>query len=482
MTKWAMLGVMLFLGVAQAEPKIEVRFAPELLKKLKTPARIVVAVNEGRASPKFDNVGPPGTRTFGTTIDKVPEDGVVLIDDRSVAFPLTNKLSTLPVTKYNFRAVCFQNPDVNLAYTSGNFISSTTPIDWDGQKATVTLSEVVKDNDQQAPKGREFLKIPSAKLTAFHGREMFTRVGVVLPKDFDPNGTDKPYGLMVHIGGFGQRYNSVVGIPADSRFVQIQLDGAGPLGDPYAIDSANNGPYGAALVEELIPFIEKKFRCRGTPDSRFTTGGSTGGWVSLALQVFYPDVFNGCWSQCPDGVDFRAFQLIDIYSDKNAYVNRHGFERPAMRNINGDTVYTTRHEVQMERVLGGGRWELSGQQWASWNAVYGPKGKDGPVPLWDNETGAINKDVLEHWKKYDLRMILEKDWAKLGPKLQGKMHIWVGDADDYFLNNGVHYLKGFLAQAKNPTWEGTIEIAPRKGHTSGWSQDKILEDAAKRMR
>jgi hypothetical protein len=261
-------------------------------------------------------------------------------------------------------------------------------------------------------------------------------------------------------------------------------DGAGPFGDPYQVNSANNGPYGSALTQEVIPFIERTYRCLGTPTSRFTTGGSTGGWVSLALQVFYPDFFNGCWSQCPDPVTFERFELIDIYKDTNAYVNSFGFDRPSKRTIDSDVVFTVRHECQIENVLGlGGRWELSGRDWCCWNATYGPRGKDGlPVPLWDGKTGAIDKTVLEHWKKYDLKLVLEQHWPVLGPKLAGgKVNVWVGESDDYFLNAAVHRLKETTAKLSNPKFDGTILIEMRKRHESGgWSRKEILDAMAMR--
>src|SRR5262249_8941199 len=145
------------------------------------------------------------------------------------------------------------------------------------------------------------------------------------------------------------------------------------------------------------PHIEKTYRCFGTPKSRFTTGGSTGGWGSLALQIFYPDCFNGCLAQCPHSVTVERVELAGIYPEPNMSVNRFGFDRPGTRTIDGDTIATVRHECQLERVLGrGGKWELGGRDWASWNAVYGPKGKDGlPVPLWDGKSGAIDKTVLD---------------------------------------------------------------------------------------
>jgi hypothetical protein len=202
--------------------------------------------------------------------------------------------------------------------------------------------------------------------------------------------------------------------------------------------------------------------------------------VSLALQVFYPDFFNGTWSGFPDGVDFRAFQLVDIYADANAYVNAHGFERPSARDLNGDVRFTIRHECQMENVLGlGDSWTMSGEQWGAWNATYGPRGADGrPVPLWDPKTGKINRGVVEHWKKYDLRMVMEQNWKALAPKLRGKITIWVGEADEYFLNNAVHMLDRFLSNA-DPPYGGKIIYGAGKGH--GWmalSERQIMDEMA----
>ena len=258
------------------------------------------------------------------------------------------------------------------------------------------------------------------------------------------------------------------------RAVLLQLDGAGPLGDPYQVDSANHGPYGEALMEELIPYVEAAYRCIGRPHARFTTGGSTGGWVSLALQVFYPDQFGGCWSGYPDPTDFRAVQLVDLYSDANAFVNASGFERPCARTSSGDTEFSMRHETQEENVRGlGDSYTMSGGQWGSWNATYSPRGADGrPKPVWDARTGVIDRSVAEHWKKYDLRRVLERDWAKVGPQLRGKLHVWVGDADDYFLDGGVRRLDEFLKRA-DPAADARIEFAPQKRH--GWQPRTFTE-------
>jgi len=172
--------------------------------------------------------------------------------------------------------------------------------------------------------------------------------------------------------------------------------------------------------------------------------------------------------------------LINIYSDQTAYVNEHGFERPSARDLNGDVRFTVRHECQMENVMGlGDSWTMSGQQWGAWNATYGPRGADGrPVPLWDPKTGKINRAVLNHWKQYDLRMMLAQNWETLGPKLRGKLTIWVGEADDYFLNNAVHLLDEFLSKA-NPPYEGRIIYGAGKGH--GWmalSERQMMDEMA----
>src|SRR5262249_39280030 len=265
------------------------------------------------------------------------------------------------------------------------------------------------------------------------------------------------------------------------RMLFLHLDGAGPNGDPYQLNSANHGPYGDAVTRELIPHVEKHYRGVGAGHARVLDGASTGGWVALALQIFYPDFFNGAWAHAPDPVDFRAFELIDIYRDTNAYVNAHGFERPAARDLTGDVRTTMRHDCLLERVLGrGGRWELSGNDWAAWNAVFGARGADGlPRPLWDGKTGTIDRAPAAHGKKYDRRLVLQKDWKTLGPKLRGKLRIWVGEADEYFLNNAVHLLDDFLRSAK-PASEGRIVYGPGKGHSwAGISEKDMMREMAK---
>ena len=402
-----------------------------------------------------------------------------LVDGRAIAFPLTS-LDRLPAGAYRAQAVLKVNHDLKELDSEGNLYSDPllVRVSSRGTPAIrLTLTHRVPDESLPAD-GRfiKYLKVRSALLSAFWRRPIYLRAGVILPRDFYDD-TTRRFPLRVHIGGYGVRFTGVERLMRDTAFraawsavdvpsmIVLQLDGDGPLGDPYQVNSDNHGPYGDAVTTELIPYVERTFRGIGSPASRVVDGGSTGGWVSLALQVFYPDFFNGVWSYCPDGVDFRGFQLVDIYADTNAYVNRHGFERPSARDVNGDVRFTMRHELQMENVIGDGdSWTMSGGQWGAWNATYGARGADGrPVALWDPRTGHIDRGAAEHWKRYDLRAVLEQNWATLGPRLRGKIRIWVGDADDYFLNNAVHMLDDFLERAR-PAYEGSIVYGPGKGH------------------
>lgn len=265
--------------------------------------------------------------------------------------------------------------------------------------------------------------------------------------------------------------------------VLLHLDGAGPYGDPYQVNSDNHGPFGDAITQELIPLVESRFHCIGKGEARVLDGGSTGGWAALALQIFYPDFFNGVWASCPDSVDFRDTELINIYEHTNAFLNPHGFERPAARNLAGDVSFTVRHEIGLENVLGpGDSWTMSGGQWGAWNATYSAKGSDGrPQPLWDPRTGRIDPRVAEQWKRYDLRLHLETNWKMLGPKLRGKLHISVGESDDFFLNNAVHRFDAFLSKAE-PQYEGSIDYGPGQGHCwSPLSRAELLRQMAQRV-
>jgi Putative esterase len=477
-----------------AGPRFEVALAANLAPQWKSGRMLLVLAASDSWDPRREigQTGMDGAPILGCDVAELKPGTPVVLDEHSAIAPIAS-LAALPVGDYRVQAVFRCNPDLRLVEAPGNLWSEPQKLHLDpASPATVHIELAHVDPPEELPADTDelkFLRFESKKLSAFWGRPIFLRAGVRLPRDFAAD-KERRYPLLVRIGGYGQRFSSLGrgrarnAEPDDApRFVSLQLDGAGPLGDPYQVDSANHGPYGAALTEELIPYVEQQFRCIGEPRARFTTGGSTGGWVSLALQVFYPDFFNGCWSFFPDGVDFRCFQLVDVYGDANAYQNRYGFERPSKRTIDGETEYTMRHECGIENVLGDGdSYTTSGGQWGAWIATYSPRGADGrPAPLWDPKTGAIDKKVAEAWKKYDLRLVLEQNWAALGPKLAGKIHVYVGDADDYFLNNAVVRLQRFLEKAK-PAYGGTIQFGWRGGH--GWtpvSGAELLKQIAERL-
>jgi S-formylglutathione hydrolase FrmB len=243
---------------------------------------------------------------------------------------------------------------------------------------------------------------------------------------------------------------------AGTEVIWVVLDANCRLGHHVFTDGANNGPVGTALVTELIPHIEKKFRGIGTPQSRLVTGHSSGGWSSLWLQVAYPDTFAGCWSTSPDPVDFRDFQRINLYeSGANFFFDPAGRVRELSRGDRGTTL-TFKGFSAMDDQLG------RGGQLTSFEAVFSPKGPDGqPKRLWDRQSGAIDPAVAKEWEKYDIRLKLEREWKTLGPKLAGKLHVWCGDVDTFFLDGAVRLLKKQLADLKS---DAVVEMFPGKTH------------------
>jgi hypothetical protein len=248
------------------------------------------------------------------------------------------------------------------------------------------------------------------------------------------------------------------------------------------VNSANLGPYGDAIETELIPAMEKKFRAIGQGWARFAYGGSTGGWEALAVQVFYPDHYNGIFAACPDPVDFRAFTNINLYADKNAFYlegPHMRVEQPGERDYLGHTLISTRGINQYELALGShGR---SGEQFDIWQAVYGPVGNDGyPQPIFNKETGEIDPATARYWKEhFDLSAILAKRWTMLGQKLAGKIHVYVGSADTYFLNDAVYYLEDVLKATQNPPYGGEVKYGDRAEHC--WNGDPQLPNYLSRL-
>lgn len=236
--------------------------------------------------------------------------------------------------------------------------------------------------------------------------------------------------------------------------------------DSYAVNSVNVGPYGDAIMKELIPEVERRYRTIREPWARLFDGGSTGGWEALALQLFNPDFFGGTWSYCPDPVTFSEYEQINLYEDHNAIYREFEWRRepvPQQRETDGKIRLTWEQRARYERVAAThGR---SGEQNDIWSAVYGPIGEDGYFkPVFDNLTGVIDHDVVEYWKRYDLLYYLRDNWTVLGPKVEGKLHIFTGDMDTHALNNAVVLLENWMKTTTDPHYEGFFMYGDRKPH------------------
>jgi hypothetical protein len=288
------------------------------------------------------------------------------------------------------------------------------------------------------------------------------------------------------------------------RVIAVTFQHPSPFGEAsYVVNSANQGPYGDAIMKELIPYIEEHFRIIREPYARALTGGSTGGWEALALQLYHPAFFGGAWIFDPDHIDFRRFGLLNIYEDENAFVaaptkltvwaatNWHPVERYAARLEDGQPLATTREVTQVEELLGShGR---SSAQYGMWNAAWGPVGDDGyPKPLWDPKTGEIDRSVASYMREhgYDLREYAESHWSTIGPHLIGKLRFYCGEMDNWYLNLAVYLFEDFLRTSANPHYAGFFQYGrPLKQH--GWTPmthaeliraiaDQVLEDSPPR--
>jgi len=383
----------------------------------------------------------------------------------------------------------------------------------------IVLSEVNPPIEE--PKDTEYvrhIKIRSELLSEFWGTDVYLRAHVLVPHGFDDN-PDAKFPLAIFHGHFPADFGGFQTTPPDPdaacvyskrfdldcynriqeqeaydfyqywisddapRMLITEIDHSNPYyDDSYAVNSENIGPYGDAITYELVPAIEEAFRGIGEGWSRFVYGGSTGGWEALAVQVKYPDEYNGAFAACPDPIDFRQFVTVNIYEDDNAYYREGPFgriERPSRRNYLGHISRFMEMENRWELVLGDNT--RSGQQYDIWQAVFSPNGDDGyPQPIWDKRTGEINPEVAEHWREnYDLRYIMERDWEELGPRLQGKIHLYVGDMDNYYLNNAVYLTEDFL-QSAQPPYQGVVDYGDRAEHC--WNGDHENPNALSRLR
>ena len=520
---------------------IDVSFTEEIsIHKLDGRLLLMLSTNNDK-EPRFQiNGGLNGQLIYGLNVDQLVPNEKIIFNDDVFGFPIES-LKNIKPGEYYVQALLHIYETFNLETgqtvklpmdngegqkwnkSPGNLYSKPVKINITEngiENISIVLDQIIPDiKEPEDTKWIKHLKIKSEKLSKFWGKDMYLGAHVLLPKGFEEHPEAK-YPLMIFHGHFPANFGGFRTTPPDTdlkseyserfgingynilqqqeaydfykrwnepdfpRFIIIQIQHPTPYyDDSYAVNSASQGPYGDAITYELIPFIEEKFRGQGESWSRFLYGGSTGGWEALAVQVKYPDEYNGCFAACPDPIDFRGYSLVNIYDDKNAYYydsEHKKLEIPAHRNYLGNISSTVKEANYLEMVLGDN--SRSGGQWDIWEATYSPQDTDGyPHRIWDKKSGEINHEVANYWKEnYDLRHILERDWEKLGEKLKGKIHIYCGDMDNYYLNNAVYLMEDFLESTTNPYYDGEFDYGDRAEHC--WNGDQENPNYISRLR
>jgi Putative esterase len=537
--KRTLLALVLLVPVAAAAQSFTVTFPSELSAQPLDGRLLLVLSTDSSDEPRNQIDDTPRSQiVFGLTVDGWKPGQPAKFDETAWGYPIRS-LKDLPAGDYFVQVVLnkyetFHRSDGKTVklhmdqgegqhwnISPGNLYSKPQKmtVKHDGRPIAVALTEVIPPIAVPADtKYVRHIRIRSEVLTKFWGRPIFLSAVVLVPEGFDehpnarfpliifhdhfvsgfedfrttpPDPDLKPtYSERFHLAGYNRiqqqeayKFYQQWVAPDFPRVLIVKIQHANPFyDDSYAVNSANVGPYGDAIENELVPAIEKQFHAIGQGWARFVYGGSTGGWEALAVQVFYPDHYNGAFAACPDPIDFHEFTNIDLYDDQNAFYLEGAHKRveqPAMRDYLGHTLITTREVNGYELALGDhGR---SGEQFDIWQAVYGPVGEDGyPAQIFNKQTGEIDHSVANYWRQqYDLEAILERDWAKLGPELAGKIHIYVGSDDTYFLNDAVYRMQDFLDTTKNPPYGGEVTYGPRAEHC--WNGDPNLSNAYSRL-
>ncbi|HMK29455.1 MAG TPA: alpha/beta hydrolase-fold protein [Terriglobales bacterium] len=512
-----LLGILLLLCAARRswarETRFEVSFPASVHAQPITGRVFVIFARRNDKEPRMQ-IGWWYERTpfFGLDVSEMQPGQRAILDSTSPGFPLAS-MRDIPEGDYYVQAVMNvytrvhrsdgktlwvhldQGEGQDFTQSPGNLYSEVQKLHYDPDSPqtvklllTRTIQRVEVSPDTNWVK---HVRIQSQLLTSFWGVPIHLGATVLLPKDYEQHGD--VYYPVIYIQGhfsrnapfnFPEKDGDDGGLPSDSslagawrsenfpRMIAVTFQHPTPFyDDSYGVNSSNNGPYGDALLQELIPYVEEHFRILRQPYARLLAGGSTGGWESLALQIFHPDFFGGAWTFYPDPVDFHRYGLVDIYDDDNAFEVPWFAppvpERPLMRSSDGQVTLTMRQMSRFETALGShGR---SGQQLEAWEAVYGPPDDDGyPRPVWDKVTGEIDHKVAAYMRDhgYDLHAYLEKNWAKIGSQLSGKIHVYCGDMDNYYLNLAVYRMEDFLKNVSPPADATFAYGRPMKGH--GW--------------
>jgi hypothetical protein len=482
-------------GAVQAKVRFEASFA-DATRKAPATGRLVVYLSgpdrdagdqsePARADSVFDK-----QPRLGRDVVNLAPGAVAIADEKSDWF--LRSAATLEPGRWVAQAVLdVKHEASSWSDEAGNLFSA--PVAFTIVQAAAAADTVVKlplDRVSEGTRfddldGAEFISVRSVLLSQFAGHDVMMHAGVVKPIGWEEKGR---YAAVYEIPGFGGRATSAIGVapgraamrasgkqsPAAvlaSHTFWIVLDPESPNGHTLFADSDVNGPWGTALVQELIPAIEAKYpQLVKTPAARILRGHSSGGWAALWLATQYPQTFGAAWSSSPDPVDFRRWQLIDLYGAANAFA-RDGKELASARDVKSgraEGVLTVREENAQERVLGPRN--TSAGQWDSWQAVWGSRRTDGwPTPVFDKVTGAIDRAEAKHFERYDLRLLLHNDPKRFLPLWRDRIRVVVGSDDNYFLNEAVVLLKRELDSAQPPATDksaGYVEVVPGVDHST----------------
>ena len=427
-----LLSSIIFNGFAQ---QFEVGYASSTSDQPFT-GYVILYLSKDSKIPTSGMVGFGSTAYFSVYVKNVKPGATVKINDAAASYPAA--LSDIERGQYYAEVIWDKNMGGRaISESPGNLYSE--PIKIDINKSTKTVYHLYANKVIPTPEFKETefvkeLKVPSALLSKFQGKPITVDAVVILPKEYnsEPN---RKFPVLFRVSGFGGNYHRYSGsdvpsTPIDSiPVIVVYLDGNCPLGHSVYANSDNNGPWGDALTTEFIPLLEKQYRCNG---AKLLTGHSSGGWTVAWLQTHYPKVFDGTWSSSPDPVDFRNFQKINLYTDKNMFYGKDSTLN-SVATVAGFFPWVT-----MKNIYAAEQAVYRGEQMHSFNAVFSKKGNDGlPQSICNSATGEIDTAVVSHWKNYDISLYLRNNWEQLKPDLDGKLRISVGKQDNFLLNYAV---------------------------------------------
>ncbi len=491
------IGLQLYAQEKQNNLSIKISIDQSQQKNFEKKGRIFVFLTQNSKLEPRNQIWPnpyQKTHIFAQNIDHFsPKKSIELNGQDKWTKTPEWSLNSIPAGTYYVQVVWDQDIKESRINAPGNLYADKQKILIDGdQELSFIFNKKYKPRTIKEHPLAKLVDLKSDTLSSWWAHDMNLKASVLLPHNYDKN---KAYPIRYNVAGYGGRYTRINWLISNENFMKwwdseespqiitVFLDGEGPFGDSYQMDSDNSGPYGYSLINELIPHIESRFRGTDNAMTRFVDGCSTGGWVSLGLQLYYPDMFNGVYSYSPDAIDFENYQLINIYKEKQAFKNEVGYLRPIMRDTNGEPLLSMKEFIAYENVFGSSNSYLnSGGQFSAHTALYSPKGDNGlPKPLFDPYTGVIDAEVAKHWGKYDFKKYAEANWSILGPKIQGKIYIWMGDMDSFYLNTGTRGFDDFLKSTSNPKSDAIIEFTPMEGHCSLYSHKEVLLKMQKRI-